>query len=137
MYNIIKLEVKGETLMVASEFLNYKNWVVAGNVANNKKYAFKILNSLKDNEFNVAGVNPKSFEGGAYKSLAEVPFSINVLDLCINPAIGIHVVKEASKLGIDKILIQPGAESDEILSFCNNNRINFVEGCALVELSRR
>lgn len=123
--------------MVASEFLNYKNWVVVGSVANNQKYAFRILNCLKDDGFNVAGVNPKSTEGGSYKSLVEVPFSIDVLDLCINPALGINIVKEANKLGIDKILIQPGAESDEIFNFCNNNGINFVEGCALVELSRR
>lgn len=123
--------------MAASEFLNYKNWVVVGSVANNKKYAFRILNSLKDNGFNVVGVNPRSTEGGAYKSLEEVPFVIDVLDLCINPISGVNIVKEASRLGIDKILIQPGAESDEILNLCNNNEINSVEGCALVELSRR
>ncbi|WP_333886667.1 CoA-binding protein [Clostridium sp.] len=122
--------------MIASEFLNYKNWVVIGGVTNNKKYAFRILNALKDNGFNVAGVNPRSTGGDAYKSLEDVPFAIDVLDLCINPILGIDIVKEANRMGIDKILIQPGAENDEILNFCNNNGINSVEGCALVELSR-
>lgn len=121
--------------MKANQFMNYKNWVVVGDVQNSTKYAFKILNCLKDSGFNVAGVNPKNVEGSAYKSLREVPFSIDILDLCINPLSGINIVKEAKGLGINKILIQPGAESHEILNFCNNNKINFVEGCALVELS--
>ncbi|MFL0195088.1 CoA-binding protein [Clostridium sp. WILCCON 0269] len=122
--------------MKSPEFLNYKNWVVAGSVSDDKKYAYRILNSLKHKGFNAVGMNPKSLDGGVYKSLGEVPFNVDVLDLCINPRVGIDVVKEASNLGVDKILIQPGAESDEILSFCNDNGINFVEGCALIELSK-
>ncbi|MCS4465479.1 CoA-binding protein [Clostridium botulinum] len=42
---------------------------------------------------------------------------MEVLDLCINPIKGLDIVKEASKLGINKILIQPGAESNEIINF--------------------
>jgi predicted CoA-binding protein len=43
----------------ANEFLNYKNWIVVGDVLNPLKYAYKILNSLKSDGFNVVGVNPK------------------------------------------------------------------------------
>ena len=46
------------------------------------------------------------------------------------------MVQEAKELGIDKILIQPGAESEEIINYCKENSIEAVEGCALVELSR-
>ena len=45
--------------MKAGELLNFKNWVVVGDVLNSNKYAFKILNSLKGAGFNVVGVNPK------------------------------------------------------------------------------
>jgi predicted CoA-binding protein len=45
-------------------------------------------------------------------------------------------VEESIKLNIDKILIQPGAESNEILSLCKDKGIIAIEGCALVELSK-
>lgn len=122
--------------MKASELMNYKNWVVAGDVLNNQKYAYRIKMSLKQAGFNVSGMKPGISSEGVYSSLKEVPYTIEVLDLCINAKDGINVVKEAKELGINKILIQPGAESKEILEFCKNNDIIAVEGCALIELSR-
>ena len=121
--------------MEGKELLHYKNWVVAGDVLNTKKYANKILKALKDKGFNVEGVNPNEQSKEVYKNLESVPYTIEVIDLCINSKVGIEVVKEAKKLGINKILIQPGAESEEILNFCKENAISVVESCALVELS--
>lgn len=121
--------------MQAWEFMKYKNWAVAGDVLNEQKYACRIKNSLGIAGFNVSGVKPGVSEEGVYPSLRNVPYKVEVLDLCINPASGIGIVKEASELGVDKVLIQPGAESREILDFCRDNNINAVEGCALVELS--
>ena len=43
-------------------------------------------------------------------------------------------MEEAYSLGINKILIQPGAESEDILSFCAEKGIMAIEGCALEEL---
>ena len=122
--------------MKAGDFLEYKNWVVAGDVLNSSKYAYRILQSLKAAGHNVMGVNPRSSDDSIYKSLKDIPQEINVLDLCINPKSGIEIVKEAKDLGIKFILIQPGAESEEILSYCKDNSITAIEGCALVELSK-
>lgn len=122
--------------MEASELLNYKNWVVVGDVLNKSKYAFRILSSLRDSNFNVEGVNPRDTTGNVYKTLEEVPYKIDVIDLCINPIQGLKVIESAANLNIDKVLIQPGAESEEILSLCRNKGIIAIEGCALVELSR-
>lgn len=122
--------------MEASELLNYKNWVVVGDVLNESKYAFRILSSLRDSNFNVEGVNPRDTTGKVYKALEEVKYKIDVIDLCINPIQGLKVIESAANLNIDKVLIQPGAESEEILSLCRNKGIIAIEGCALVELSR-
>jgi predicted CoA-binding protein len=122
--------------MQAQDFLNYKNWAVAGDVLNSSKYAFKIFHSLMGAGFNVVGVNPRSSEETVYKSLSEAG-KVDVLDLCINYRSGIELVKQAAQLGIRYVLIQPGAESDEIIEFCKNSDIIAIEGCALVELSRR
>lgn len=122
--------------MEASDLLKFKNWVVVGDVLNKEKYAYKILKELKDNGFNAVGVNMKASENGVYKSLSEVPYNIEVLDLCINPVKGIEAINEANILKIKRILVQPGAESSEILNYCKNSGIISIEGCALVELSK-
>ncbi|MBZ9687854.1 CoA-binding protein [Clostridium estertheticum] len=123
--------------MKANEFLEYKNWVVVGDVLNRLKYAYKILSSLKEGGFNVVGLNPSVINDEAYKRLSDVPYKIEILNLCINPDKGIKILQEAHQLKIDKILIQPGAESAEILDFCRINGIQAVEGCTLVELRKR
>lgn len=122
--------------MLAHDLMKYKNWVVVGDVTNSSKYAFRILNALKAKEYNVTGVNPKIGVEGVYKSLEEVPYTIEVVDLCIHPSKGIDIVKQAKALNIKYVLIQPGAESEEILNYCKENDITAIEGCALVELSR-
>lgn len=123
--------------MKASEFLEYKDWVVVGDVLNRLKYAHKILNSLKEAGYNVVGLNPSVKNQEAYKNLSDIPYKIEVLNLCINPTKGIKILQEAHQLKIDKILIQPGAESLEILDFCKINGIQAIEGCTLVELRKR
>lgn len=121
--------------MKPQELLNYKNWVVVGDVLNPEKYAHKILKVLQAADFNVKGVHPNKVSKDIYKSLKEVPYKIDVVDLCINTALGINFVKEAKELGIDKVLLQPGARSEEILNYCRENGITAVENCALVLLS--
>lgn len=121
--------------MKAHKLLQYKNWVVVGDVANPAKYANRILNRFVNRGYNVVGVNPRSDVDKIYKSLSKVPYKIEAIDLCINPMAGLEIVKEAKSLGIKHILIQPGAESKEIIDFCKENEINAIEGCALIELS--
>lgn len=121
--------------MIAKEFMKYNNWVVVGDVLKESKYAYKILSKLKGHGYNVSGVNPRSKSEEAIRSLKDVNYNIEVLDLCINPTSGMEIIKECKALGINKVLIQPGAESAEILEYCIENGIKAIEGCALVEIS--
>lgn len=119
--------------MGIKELINLKNWVVIGDVSNESKYAYKILNKFKEKGYLVSGIHPKGGEG-IYKTIKEVPYNIDAIDLCINSKLGIKFIKEAKDLGIKNVLIQPGAESDEILNYCRENSINAIENCALVQL---
>ena len=119
--------------MEAIDLLKYNNWVVIGDTLNKDKYASKILSKLNSRGYKVKGVHPKGGEN-IYKKLEEVPYKIDVIDLCINHMIGIKFMEEAKTLGIKYVLIQPGAESRDILNYCKDNGINAIEGCALVAL---
>ncbi|GAA0178188.1 CoA-binding protein [Clostridium sediminicola] len=119
--------------MDIKELFNYKNWVVIGSTTKPDKFAYKVSKVLNASNFNVADVYPTDKTGKAYKSLEEVPFKPDCVDLCINAKFGIDFVKKAKEMGIDKFLIQPGAESEEILNYCKENNLTAIEGCALVQ----
>jgi predicted CoA-binding protein len=120
--------------VAAKDFLQFKNWVVVGDVLNESKYASKIRKELLAYGYRAAGVHPKG-GGDVCAKLADVDYTAEVIDLCINPKAGLDYMHEAAKLGIKKVLIQPGAASPEILDYCRDNGIEGVEGCALVLLS--
>lgn len=60
--------------------------------------------------------------------------AVDVLDLCIAPAVGLGIVREANELGIRKVFIQPGAGSDEIVEYCKANGMEVHQGCVLREM---
>lgn len=120
--------------MNINKLFDYHNWVVVGDVTNQTKYAYRILNTLRSEKYNVAGVNPRGDGEQSFISLKAVNYKIEVIDLCINPKLGIEIMKEANEMGIKNVLIQPGAGSEEILNYCKDNGINAFQGCVLKQL---
>ena len=58
--------------------------------------------------------------------------------MVVSPKIGDAFVEEASKLGVDIIWFQPGAESDELIKKANNSGLNVVYNtCVMMETDRR
>ncbi|VYU00494.1 CoA-binding protein [Clostridium tertium] len=115
------------------DMIKLNNWAVIGDVSNQSKFAYKIIEKFKEKGYTVAGVHPRGGEN-IYKSLKDIPFRVEAIDLCINSKLGIKYLEEANELGIKNVLIQPGAESEEILKYCMDNKINAIENCALVQL---
>lgn len=114
--------------MELKEIMDELDFVVVGNTLNEKKYAYKIKHALLNKNYNVACVHKE------LKSINEVPFDNFILDLCINPNLGINYLKECNK-NIKCVLIQPGAESEEIEEYLKENNIDYLNGCVLVGLS--
>jgi len=114
--------------MELKEIMNYKNVVVVGNTIREDKYAYKIKQALIEKDYNVQSV------GKELQSINDVTFDIDVLDLCINPNLGINLLKE-NKKDIKIVVIQPGAESDEIFQFLKQNNIDYIEACMLLGIS--
>lgn len=124
--------------MEAKDFLKYRNWVVAGDVLNEMKYAGRIYHKLNQRGYRVAGLHPKEENPSVFKSFQEIEGEdekYEVLNLVINPVRGLEIVKDAHEYGIKMVLAQPGARSYEIQDFCAKNGMEYVEGCTLVELS--
>ena len=100
------------------EWLRLHTWAVAGDVLNEAKYAHTIAETLQKEGYEVALINPRSRDPRLCRSLSDYGQPIDVLDLVIHPKLGLKLVEEAKELGIKRVLIQPGAESDAILAYC-------------------
>lgn len=123
--------------MNAREALEKKKWAVVGDVTNIVKFAYDITQKLIEKNHIVYRVDPRGAEDPkVFKSLKDLPEKIDIVNLVIDPAIGINVVKEMKELGLKHVFIQPGASSPEIIDYCEGNGIEVIRGCVLAEYRR-
>ncbi|MCI1959853.1 MAG: CoA-binding protein [Clostridia bacterium] len=104
-----------------------KNFVVVGDTLNPEKFAYKIKSGLTEHGYNVHAV------GKELESINDVQEKIDIIDLCINPAKGLKLMKECKK-DFDCIVIQPGAESNELENYLKENNLPYINNCVLVGL---
>ena len=119
--------------------LENKNNLIALVGASNdpKKYGNKILLDLVSKGYNVAPVNSKekTIAGiKSYKNVLDLKDSPSIINFVVPPSIGLQITKELVKINLDNYWYQPGAEIEEISSFLNANKKNFIDDkCIMVE----
>ena len=111
--------------MDLEQIMQMNTFAVVGDTLNPEKYAYKIKEGLLEQGYTVHSV------GKELQSLNEIPGDLDIIDLCINPAKGIQLLREGRK-AFRCIVIQPGAESPEILSYLQERNLPYIEGCLLV-----
>ena len=115
--------------MELKEMMECKNFAVVGNTITEGKYAKKIKDNLIHYGYNVYPVYKE------LKTLNDIEGDLDIIDLCINPVLGINILKDCKK-DYKAVLIQPGAESDEIKDYLKSINKPYLEGCALVGITR-
>ena len=111
--------------MELNEAMKLKNFVVVGNTINEDKVAYKIKNELLKYNYNVRCV------GKELESINDVDFDIDVIDLCINPVLGLKLMKE-NKKSFKTVIVQPGALDEDLLNYFKENNIDFIDGCVSI-----
>jgi predicted CoA-binding protein len=120
------------------DFLEKTNiFAVVGASRNPMKYGHKVYKDLRNAGYTVYPVNPSADEilgDKCYASLESLPELPQVVDLVVPPKVTNEIVKECRKLGIRKVWMQPGSESEVAIDFCRENNIAVVYGvCVMVE----
>ena len=117
------------------EFMKQKTFAVVGASSNPEKYGYTITKNLLDRGYTVYPVNPRldQLHGvKCYKSLADIPVKVDVVDMVVPPKITEEVVKECLKLGLKRVWMQPGSESEAAVEFCNKNGIKVIHGACVM-----
>lgn len=113
--------------MDLQEIMQQRDFVVVGDTLNQEKYAYKIKHGLEEKGYKAQAV------GKELASINDVEGDIDIIDLCINPVKGLQLMKE-NKKPFKCIVIQPGAESQPLKSYLEENNLPYIEGCLLVGL---
>ena len=125
-----------EQQSLIADFVGRRVWAVVGASQDRRKFGYQIFRSLLDAGYIVYPVNPKGGELDGvrvYPSLADLPQPPEVVDMVVPPAVTERVVREAHELGLTRVWMQPGAESEKSVRFCREHGMQVVErACAMV-----
>ena len=118
------------------EFVGRRVWAVVGASNDPAKFGHKIVRNLHDAGYVVYPVNPRRGDVAglkAYPSLADLPEKPDVVDIVVPPTVAEKVAREVEALGLTRVWMQPGSESEEAIRFCEENGIAVVHGaCAML-----
>ena len=129
-------ELKEDTMQdLIKEFMAQKRFAIVGATDDAKKYGHQIFKNLKSREYEVYPVNPKLRElkgVKCYPSLADIPVKVDVVDFVVPPEVTEVILKECKRLGLSRIWLQPGSESEAAIAFCHENNLNVVHGVCVM-----
>jgi len=119
-----------------NELLSQETWAVIG-VSNNKaKYGYKVFNRLREKGYSVFPINPglESIDGDTcYPSLASLPKKPDAVSIVVPPKITEQIVKECNDLGIKRVWMQPGSESNNAIQDGKEHGITVIHNqCVLI-----
>ena len=106
------------------EVLNEKVFVIVGNTTERAKTACKIKYGLNRRGYSTYGV------GKELSSINEVPEEIDIIVLCTNPEWGLELMQDCKK-SFKCVVVQPGAESPELMEYLEDHDIPYMESCLL------
>ena len=102
------------------------------------RYSNKAFHLLRSHGYDVLPVHPtlSEIEGvPVYNSLTEIPGDVHTLTLYVGPR---HIGREIDsilKLRPERVIFNPGTESDELMSALDEAGIPYLMACTLVLLS--
>jgi predicted CoA-binding protein len=119
------------------DFPKLRKWAVIGVSNDRSKYGNKIFRDLRDAGYEVFAVNPKltEVEGSpCFPNLEALPEKPDVVDVVVPPQVGVSVVDECLKLGIQNIWFQPGSESEEAIQKAEQGGMTVVsDACIMIQ----
>ncbi|MEI7905214.1 MAG: CoA-binding protein [Candidatus Firestonebacteria bacterium] len=118
------------------DFLAQKIFAVVGASSNEEKYGNIIFKYLVKKGYKVYPVNPRldMLDGvKVYPSLSAIPEKVDVVDVVVPPKLTGEVVKECKQLGLTRVWMQPGAESEAAVKYCQENGIAVIhDACVMM-----
>lgn len=122
------------------EFINQRVWAVVGASEDPAKYGNRIFRDLREAGYTVYQVNPPGgkVDGQTlHPALSDLPERPAVVDLVVPPEVTEEIVRQCAQLGLKRVWMQPGSESEAAIRFCQEHGIKVVrDTCAMIQKRR-
>lgn len=112
------------------EFLNQEKLAVVGASQDRSKTGNTVLRKLIQKGITAYPVNPNASEVegiASFASVKDLPEGVGGIVLVVPPSVTDQVVQEALDCGIERIWMQPGAESEEAIKLCEQQGVQYVD----------
>ena len=108
---------------------------IIGASADRRKYGNKAVRAWMAAGETVVPVNPKGGEIEGLRvcaSLLDYPGTIDTASIYLPPKAALSVLEEIGEKGIPEVFINPGAESEELISRAKDLGINAMLACSII-----
>jgi uncharacterized protein len=112
---------------------------IIGASAEPSKYSYRSLQAHRRKGFRVFPVNPKGGEIDGltvYPTISDVPVSpLDRVSMYVPPSVGIQLIPEIAKKGCGELWLNPGSESDSLVSLAESLGLEVIQACSLIDAS--
>ena len=119
------------------EFVTQEAVAVAGVSAHGRGYGYKVWRNLLGKGVRAYAVNPKGGEIDGeplYVSVKELPEPVGGVVTIVPPERTLQVIEDCAAVGIRRIWMQPGSESDEAVALAKSKGMDVVANQCLLLL---
>ncbi len=112
-----------------------KTVAIIGASSDRNKYGNKAVRAFRQQGYEVYPVNPKETEVEGlrtYKTIADVPVRPQMISVYVPPAVLLKLLSEIAQKGCDELWLNPGAESDEVITEAERLGLNVIQACSIV-----
>src|SRR6185503_7375399 len=112
---------------------------VIGASNDRSKFGNRAVRAYRMQGLTVIPINPheKEVEGlKAYKSVLDVPGTIDMASFYVPPDVGEQVITEVAQKGIAEVWLNPGAESDRLIRRAQALHIEPIIACSIVAMGQ-
>ena len=118
-----------------------KNTAIIGASADRSRFSNKAVRAFTEEGFTVFPVHPKEEKIEwlkVYKSLKDIPEKVDFASVYLNPEISlkIDIAKQLKEKGVKPVILNPGAESPELVEKLEKNGLKVLQGCSIRGLGR-
>lgn len=104
------------------------------------KYGNIIVKNLLRHGYQVLPVNPRETTIAGltvYRSLAEIPKPVDIVDVVTPPAATLRVLQDAAAAGVDLVWLQDGSFDDAVLAAASSSPFRTVHDACIMVVARQ